>query len=81
VLAAVDHGDDVGMGEGCDRPRLAAEPLDVLLVVGVLLVQDFERDFAVEQTVVRPIDARHSSCADELLELVAIRQHLADHAA
>ena len=49
LLAAVDHGDDVRVGELRDRARLVAEALDVVVVAGVLLVQDLERDPAVEQ--------------------------------
>ena len=52
VLAAVDHRDDVRVRERGHRPRLAPKPLDVVGVVGVLLVQDLERDVPVEQAVV-----------------------------
>ena len=53
-----------------DRPRLAPEALDVVVVGGVVLVQDLERDIALEQPVVRAVDAGHAARADELLELV-----------
>ena len=79
LLAAVDHRDDVRMRELGDRARLAAEALDVLVVVGELLVQHLQRDVALEQPVVRPVDARHAAGADELLELVALRDQLPDH--
>src|SRR5204863_7032301 len=72
-LAAVDHGDDVGVGELGDRPRLPAEALDRVAVFGVVRMQDLQRDVALEQAVARPEDARHSAAADELLELVAVR--------
>ncbi len=72
VLTAVDHRDDVRMRERCDGPRLVTETPDVLGVTGVLLVQDLQRDLAVEQPVVCPIDARHAAAADERLELVAV---------
>ena len=71
MLAAVDHRDDVRMRERGDGPRLAAEPLDLRLVRAVVLVQHLQRDLAGEQPVVRPVDARHSSGPDELLELVS----------
>ena len=68
---------------GCESfaadARLAAEALDVVVVARVVLVQDLDRDVALEQPVVRPVDARHAAGADELLELVPVRDHLADH--
>jgi len=72
VLAAIDHRDDVRMRQGRDCSRLAPEALDVLLVVGVVLVEHLQRDLALEQPVVRAKDARHATGADELLELVAV---------
>ncbi len=68
-----------GCGELRDRARLAAEALDVVLVPGVLLVQDLQRDGPLEQPIVRAIDVRHAARADELLELVAARDQLTDH--
>ena len=79
VLAAVDDGDDVRMRQLRHCARLAAEALDVLVVVRVVLVQDLERDLPLEQRVVRPEDARHATCADELLELVAPGDDLPHH--
>ena len=49
MLAAVDHRDDVRVRELRDRARLAAEALDVLVVVAVVLVQDLQRDVPLEQ--------------------------------
>ncbi len=79
MLAAVDHGDDVRMRKGGDGARLAPETLDVAVIARVLLVQHLQRDGASEQAVVRPVDARHASGADELLELVAVGQSLTHH--
>ena len=62
-----------------DRARLAAEALDVVLVPRVLLVQDLERDGALEQPIVRAKHVRHPARADELLQLVAARDELTDH--
>ena len=78
LLAAVDHRDDVRVGELRDRARLAAEALDVVLVARVLLVEDLQRDRALEQPVVRPEDVRHASRPDQLVELVAPRDELTD---
>jgi len=55
-----------------DSARLAPKALDVLLVVGVLLVEDLQGDLALEQPVVGPVDARHAAGPHELLELVAV---------
>ncbi len=79
VLAAVDHRHDVGVREHRRRARFAAEALDVLRVLLVVVVQHLQRDRAVEKPVVRPVDARHRAGADELFELVAVREHLPDH--
>ena len=81
VLAAVDHRDDVRVGELRDGAGFVAEALDVLLVVGVVRVQHLERDVPLEQLVARPIDGRHAARPDELLELVALGDHLTRHGA
>ena len=65
-LAAIDHRDDVRMRELRDDARLAPEPLDVLVVLEVALVEDLQRDVALEQRVVRLVDARHAAAPEEL---------------
>ena len=72
VLASIDHRHDVRMREDGGRPGLPPEALDVLGIVQVVLVEHLERDGAVEESVVRAIDARHAAGADELLELVPV---------
>jgi hypothetical protein len=67
------------MGELRDRARFAAKALDVILVLRELLVQDLERDRALEQAVVRTEDTRHAPRADELLQLVPLGDQLTDH--
>jgi hypothetical protein len=67
------------MREASDGARLVAEALDVLAVLAELVVQDLERDVALEQAVVRPIDARHPARANDFLELVPFSDQLADH--
>ena len=79
VLAAIDDRDDVRMRELGDRPRLPAEAFDRVVVRRVRRVQDLQRDAALEQAVGRPVDARHPAGADELLQLVAARDHLSQH--
>src|SRR6185312_16714921 len=63
LLTAVDYRDDVGMRELGDRPGLAPKPLHVVLITSELLMQDLQRDAALEQAVMRPIDARHAAGA------------------
>ncbi len=81
VLPAVDHGDDVRVGELGDGAGLPPEALDVLLVVGVVLMQHLECDVALEQLVARAVDARHAAGPHELLELVALGDQLTGHGA
>ena len=58
---------------------LTAEALDVLLVVRVAVVEDLERDHALQQPVVGAVDVRHPADPDELLELVTPSNDFADH--
>ena len=78
-LPAVDHRDDVRVAQLGDGAGFTPEPLDVLLVIRVAVVQDLERDVALEQSVVGAVDARHPPAADELLELVPLRDDFAHH--
>ncbi len=53
--------------ELCDGARLPLEPLHEVLVLVVLLVQDFQGDVAFEQGVMGPVDARHAAVPDDFL--------------
>ena len=79
LLAPVDHRDDVRVLELRDGARLALEALDEVVVVVVLLVQDLQRDVALEQGVVGLVDAGHAAVADDLLQLVSSCDRLPDH--
>jgi hypothetical protein len=59
VLAGVDHPDQVGVREARRRSRLAAEALELILLVGDLPVQQLDGDLAVEDLVEREVDRRH----------------------
>ena len=50
---------------------LAAEALDELLVAGVALVQDLDRDATAEHLVLGEIDVRHAAHAELALDAVA----------
>src|SRR5262245_4557053 len=67
-LSAVADRDDVGMVQLGERTGLTPEALDVLGVVREMLVQDLDRHSALEHRVARPVDARHPSRADDLLQ-------------
>ena len=77
VVPAVDDGDDVRVREPRDRARLAAEALEVFRILGVVLVEDLDRDAPIELAVVRAKDARHPAGAEELLELVPVGDQIA----
>ena len=47
-----------------DGARLPAEALDELVVLVVVLVEDFQRDIALEQRVARAVHARHPAGAE-----------------
>ncbi len=79
VLAGVDHGDDVGVGELGHRPRLLAEALELVGLLGHLAVHHLDRDVAVERLVARQVDGRHAAAAELRLQAVAAREHGADH--
>ena len=79
LFASVDHGDDVRVLELRDRASLALEPLHEFVVGVVLLVEHLQGHVPLEQRVTRLVDARHAAVADELLQLVAVRNGLTDH--
>ena len=81
VLAGVDDADQVGMRELGDRPRLAAEALELVLLVGDLAVQHLDRDGAVERLVDGQVDGGHAAAAQLRLQPVAAGEHRSDHRA
>ncbi len=79
VLAGVDHRHHIGMGELRHRPRLLAEALQLVGLLGHLPVHDLDRDVAVERAVAGQVHGRHAPAADFGRQLVAAREHGADH--
>jgi hypothetical protein len=61
------------------RARLAAEALELVRVVRDVAVHQLDRDPALEHGIERPIDARHPSGPDLLLESVPLADQRADH--
>ena len=76
-LAAVVHADDVLVLHPRGRLGLAAEALDELGVLGEALVQELQRDPALEHLVVGEPHVRHPAAAEAGDEHVAIRDSLA----
>ena len=70
-LSDVVDGHDVGMREGAGGLGLAYETADVLLVEAPFLLEDLERQRAVDLRVVGLVDLGHRALADQLDDLVA----------
>ena len=75
LLAAVDHCDDVRVRELRGRAGLAPETADVLLVFAVALVEDLQRDVALEQRVEGGRQWT-STRAHGLVKLIPVRDQL-----
>ncbi len=73
VLAPVEDGDDVGVGQVGGGLGLPAEPLHKGLVDGELGKEDLEGDRPIELAVYRPIDLGHPTAGDQVGQLVATR--------
>ena len=71
VLAGVDDVDDVRVCELGDGPRLTAEALELVGVLGELPVHQLDGDMALEHRVGRPVHRRHPPGADLGFEAIA----------
>ena len=71
----IENGDDVRLDrEPRGDPRLAREPRPDLGIAGEPLVQDLDRDPAVERVVGRRVDVGHAARRDQLGPAVARRE-------
>jgi hypothetical protein len=70
-LAPVVDRDDVRVRERGGALRLAAEPLDELVVARVALVEDLDRHAPAEHLVLGEVDVRHAAAPDPLEDPVA----------
>ena len=70
--------DDVLVVELGDRGRLAPEPLDREVVARQLVVEDLDRDLAPERDVLGAIDGPGSALPDDVEDLEAVAEELAD---
>ncbi len=75
LLADVEEGDDVGMGERARDSGLVVEPLDERFVLGALArdvqADGLDREGALDQGVEGFVDGPHGPEADAFLDLVA----------
>src|SRR6188472_4043305 len=71
VLAVVEDGGDVGVVQRRGVPGLVLEPLPEARVVGVLALEQLDRDRPAENGVLRAPDLAHAAGGDPLLHLVA----------
>ena len=79
LLGHVEDLNDVRMIEPGREPGLAGEPLPHLVVVGEVVGEELDGDFAIELQIARSIDGRHSAVAESVLELVALAGQVARH--
>jgi hypothetical protein len=78
-LAAVEDGDDERAGQGGGAPCLAPEALDEVLVLGVAVLEQLERDVAVEDPVVRQEHVGHAAAARQGPQLVPVVDEVLAH--
>src|SRR3712207_146862 len=62
-LAAVEDGDDERAGQGGGALGLAPEALDEVLVFGVAVLEQLERDVPVQDSVIRQEHVGHAAAA------------------
>src|SRR6185312_13497932 len=72
LRGVVEDLEDVLVAQLGDGLCLALEPVARLLVVGEVLVQDLDRDRALERAIDPSIDDRHPALADALQQLVLV---------
>src|SRR4029079_8784315 len=65
----VENLEDVLVPQLCDGLGLALEPVASLLVVGEMLVEDLDRDGALQRAIDASIDNSHPALADTLQQL------------
>ena len=76
--AAVEDRDDVRVVQAGGALRLAPEPLDELLVGGMPVVEQLQRDAASELLILGEIDVRHPARAELALDHVALVEDAVD---
>ena len=74
----VEHGADVGVLKPGSGAGFAPKPLERLLVLGVLVGKELQRDRPVQTGILRAVDAPHPPTSD-LGDDSVVRDLLADH--
>ena len=74
----VVHADDVGMRKHRNGLRFRLEPTAELLIARKLLLEDLDRDKAVQAVIQRLIDLRHATGADVFENLIPVVQQSSD---
>ena len=78
AVADIVDRDDIRLREHGDRVRLRLEAVFQLGVRRHLIAQDLDGDIAVQLVAHGLVNDRHAAAADDLQDLVAVIEHLAD---
>ena len=78
AVSHIVHRDDVRLREHGDGVRLRLKAVFQLGILRHLIAQDLNGDIAVQLMAHGLINDRHAAAADDLQDLVAVVQHLAD---
>ena len=78
AVADIVNRDDIRLREHGDRVRLRLEAVFQFGVRRHLIAQDLDGDIAVQLVAHGLVNDRHAAAADDLQDLVAVIQHLAD---
>ena len=78
AVADIVNRDDIRLREHGDRVRLRLEAIFQFGVRRHLIAQDLDGDIAVQLVAHGLVNDRHAAAADDLQDLVAVIQHLAD---
>src|SRR5258706_445453 len=71
VLSDLVDGDDVGVAKRGDRARLRAKPLALGPPIGVLAVEQLDRDIPIELGVTRQEHLPHAALAERAYDAIA----------
>ncbi len=61
IKAKIMDGDNIGMGKVGRRARFLAKPLLEGLIIGIILMQNFDRHRTFQHQIPRPEHIRHAT--------------------